>query len=167
MRIVVTGPAGSGASLIGAALAARWRGRFVDGAELREVPRRIRDPLLAEAEVRASQERWLAAVAVALAAGSVAVVATPLLTRQERDRLRQAIADLQVVELVAGSQTATRTRRLSRRQRRRLAAAPPEPVNEPLTSDERGVRIADDADLESIVARIDAALTAQGAQSLR
>ncbi|MFT3796837.1 AAA family ATPase [Microbacterium sp.] len=165
MRILVTGPAGSGTALIGAALAARLHGRFVDGAELREAPRRVRDPLLVEAEGRAAQARWLDAVAVALAAGTATVVASPLLTRPERDRLRQAVAGLHVVELVADSQTATRTRRLTRRQRRRLAAAPPAPVDEPLTADERGVRIADDADLESIVARIDGAL--RGAQSLR
>ncbi|MFT4052106.1 MAG: hypothetical protein QM677_07650 [Microbacterium sp.] len=159
----MTGPTGAGTALVGAALAARLRARFVDGAELREVPRRLRD--LRQADAGAAQSRWLDAVAAALTEGTATVVASPLLARRERDRLRQAAGGLYVVELVADSQTATGQRRLSRRQERRLAAeafdrADAPLAAEPLASDERGVRVADDADLSSVVNRIANLLTA-------
>ena len=43
VRIVVMGPSGSGKSLVGAALAARLRARFVDGDDLQAVQKLIKD----------------------------------------------------------------------------------------------------------------------------
>ncbi|GAA1650320.1 shikimate kinase [Microbacterium flavum] len=154
-RIVVTGPPGSGASLVAAALAARMRARTVDGDELHPPLSRRR-----QREAGVDREAWLRAVVLVFTRDSSVVISSGLLTRSDRDRIRAGVRDVIFVELVAGPATAAPK---PRRWRREIPAAP-RPVD-PLAADEAGVRVADDADLGSVVERIHTALAS--AQSLR
>ena len=151
------GPPGSGVSLVAAALAARLRARSVDGDELH--------PRLSRRRARpdgVDREAWLRAVALVFTKDAALVISSGLLTRSDRDRIRDGVRDVVFVELVAGAATAEPKRRRWRRQ----PAAEPRLVD-PLTADEAGVRVADDADLGSVVERIHAALAGAPAQSLR
>lgn len=160
MRIVVMGPSDSGKALIGAAVAASLRSPFIDGDDLLvSVAAR-----LAPADVPAA---WLDGIAWALRHPAV-VVACPLLARSGRDRIRSRVSDVIFVELVAAASPVIRTR-VPRRDRAARAAKldqPPARV-EPLGSDEAGIRVADDADLGSVVQRIVDLLVRAPAQSLR
>ena len=92
-RIVVTGPPGSGTTLVAAALAARLRVRFIDGAELYPTGARARsagDP----------REVWLDALALSFAREGALVVASGSLTRGLRDLIRQRVAGVAFAEIV-------------------------------------------------------------------
>lgn len=143
-RTVVFGAAGC--ALVGAALAARTRAAFTDADAIR--PGVV--PGVSAREMR------LRGVISALTAPD-AVVGIERVSRLERDWLRSAVPSLVFVQLVPlpGQEPAPR------RRRRRGRIELPEPPVDALLSDERGVRIADDAGLEQIVARIAAALEAQ------
>lgn len=149
------GPPGSGVSLVAAALAARMRARTMDGDELRPPPSRLRNR-----DASIEQEIWPRAVALAFERDSSLVISSGLLMRADRDRIRAGVRDVIFVELVAGPATATPKKRRWRRD----VPVVPTPVD-PLAADEVGVRVADDADLGSIVERIHIALAA--GQSLR
>jgi len=152
-RIVVMGPSGSGKALVGAALAARLRCRFVDGDDLL--------PAAAVAKMRAGRplddadrSSWLAALVQSLGGPSGVVVAFSALRRTSRDGIRSAVPDAWFVELVAAA--VAPTRRMSRRDRVLPTPLldPQDAGLEPLAADEAGVRVADDAGLDDVVARI-------------
>lgn len=152
MRIVVMGPSGSGKSLVGAALAAQVRARFVDGDDLHpaaNVAKMAAGIPLTDAD----REPWLDVVGRVLARESHLVVACSALRRVYRDRIRVAAPDAVFVELVVPATE------LAHRMSRRDHFMPPAlldsqlAVLEPLAADEQGVRIANDADLVAVVDR--------------
>lgn len=152
MRIVVMGPSGSGKSLVGAALAAQVRARFVDGDDLHpaaNVAKMAAGVPLTEAD----REPWLDVVGALLAREAHLVIACSALRRNYRDRIRAAAPDAVFVELVVPAAE------LAHRMSRRDHFMPPAlldsqlAVLEPLAADEQGVRIANDADLVSVVDR--------------
>ena len=152
-RIVVMGPSGSGKSLVGAALAARLRARFVDGDDLH--PRSNVAKMAAGTPLDDDDRApWLDAVALVLAQQAPVVVACSALRRSYRDRIRATTGDTWFVELVV-PQTTLRER-VSRRDHFMPAALLDSQLAtlEPLATDESGARIANDADLESVVSRI-------------
>jgi len=147
------GPSGSGKSLVGAALAARLRRRFVDGDDLHP-PANIAKMRSGTPLDDADRAPWLDAVAATLAGSEAPVVACSALRRVYRDRIRGLVPDAVFVELVVAPA------QLRRRMSRREHFMPPELLDsqlhtlEPLAQDEAGVRVANDAGLESVVARI-------------
>jgi Gluconate kinase len=154
MRVVVMGRQGSAVALAAAAVAAGVRAEFVDGDDLR-VRAFTRTP------GSTAEDVWLTLVATALQHPDT-VVACPLLPRTYRNLLRSRVPDVRFVELVAGSGGERRTR-VPRRDRAARAAraareTPPTEAFTPLGEDEPGIRVADDADLPSVVARIVALL---------
>ncbi|SBS70096.1 gluconokinase [uncultured Microbacterium sp.] len=170
MRIVVMGPSGSGKSLVGAALAAQVRARFVDGDDLHpaaNVAKMAAGAPLTDAD----REPWLDIVGIVLAREPHLVVACSALRRVYRDRIRAAAPDAVFVELVVP------VAELAQRMSRRDHFMPPAlldsqlAVLEPLAADEPGVRIANDADLVSVVERaaslLKRRLGGDGPQSLR
>lgn len=152
MRIVVMGPSGSGKSLVGASLAAALRADFVDGDDLHS-----RANVVKMASGRplddADREPWLDAVAATLRRPAV-VVACSALRRAYRDRIRTKTAGVVFVELVVPQ--ADLRKRMSRRDHFMPSSLLDSQLAtlEPLQSDEAGVRVANDADLGSVVARI-------------
>lgn len=162
-RIVVMGPSGSGKSLVGAALAARHGARFVDGDDLH--PRANVAKMAAGVPLDdADRAPWLDAVALVLVRQAPVVVACSALRRSYRDRIRATCGDAWFVELVVGEGE------LKTRMSRRDHFMPPSLLDsqlatlEPLATDEAGIRVANDADLESVVGRI---ASLREAQSLR
>lgn len=152
------GPAGSGKSLVAAALAARLRARFVDGDDLHTRSHRVRmsggAPLDDE-----DRRQWLDAVSLALVRQAPVVVAAPPLRRDYRDRLRAATADAWFVELVV--EAAPVRRRSSRRDRVVPTDLLDPHLGDPehasrlaLAVDEAGARFAHDGDLGATVERI-------------
>ncbi len=162
-RIVVMGPSGSGKSLVGAALAARFGARFVDGDDLHpraNVAKMASGTPLDDAD----REPWLDAVALVLVRQSPVVVACSALRRAYRDRIRQTCADAWFVELVVPS-TELRERMSTRDHFMPSSLLDSQLATlEPLATDEAGARVANDADLESVVSRI---ATVRERQSLR
>lgn len=162
-RIVVMGPSGSGKSLVGAALAARLRSHFIDGDDLHP---RGNVAKMAAGTPLTDEDRapWLDAVAHALVHQAPVVVACSALRRAYRDRIRASCADAWFVELVV-PQTELRER-MSRRDHFMPASLLDSQLAtlEPLATDEAGIRVANDAHLESVVARI---AGVRDAQSLR
>lgn len=160
MQLVVMGPSGSGKSLVGAALAAALRATFIDGDDLHprsNVAKMASGTPLDDAD----RAPWLAAVAATLNQASV-VVACSALRRTYRDGLRAAAPGTVFVELVVPQ--AQLRARVSRRDHFMPARLLDSQLStlEPLASDEAGVRVANDADLESVVRRILALLTERG-----
>ncbi|CAI9386833.1 gluconokinase [Microbacterium sp. T2.11-28] len=157
------GPSGSGKSLVGAALAARLGARFVDGDDLHP---RSNVAKMASGKPLDDEDRapWLDAVALVLSREAPVVVACSALRRAYRDRIRATTADAWFVELVV-PQTQLRER-VSRRDHFMPATLLDSQLAtlEPLATDEAGARVANDADLESVVRRIAAV---RDAQSLR
>ncbi len=152
MRIVVMGPSGSGKSLVGASLAAALRADFVDGDDLHSranVAKMASGRPLDDAD----REPWLDAVAATLRRPAV-VVACSALRRAYRDRIRTKTAGVVFVELVVPQ--ADLRKRMSRRDHFMPSSLLDSQLAtlEPLQSDEAGVRVANDADLGSVVARI-------------
>lgn len=152
MRIVVMGPSGSGKSLVGASLAAALRADFVDGDDLHSranVAKMASGRPLDDAD----REPWLDAVAATLRRPAV-VVACSALRRAYRDRIRTKTAGVVFVELVVPQ--ADLRQRMSRRDHFMPSSLLDSQLAtlEPLQSDEAGVRVANDADLGSVVARI-------------
>ncbi|WP_454169453.1 shikimate kinase [Microbacterium paulum] len=141
MRIVVTGPAEAATPLVAAALAAHLRARFLDTGEL--YPARVRPggPPLGEI--------WLEALALAFTRERSLVASSGSLTRLRRDEIRARVPGVVFVELVVDDDAAP-----TRRSPWRRAKPVERPAVEPLGGDEPGVRVADDADLASIVDRI-------------
>ncbi|ODT27253.1 MAG: gluconate kinase [Microbacterium sp. SCN 70-27] len=152
MRIVVMGPSGSGKSLVGASLAAALRADFVDGDDLHSranVAKMASGRPLDDAD----REPWLDAVAATLRRPAV-VVACSALRRAYRDRIRTKTAGVVFVELVVPQ--ADLRKRMSRSDHFMPSSLLDSQLAtlEPLQSDEAGVRVANDADLGSVVARI-------------
>lgn len=143
MRIVVMGGRSSATELVAAAVAAAQRARVIDGRELAPPPRRSRT-------ADTDREAWFRALQLAFGRDGSLVVSSALLPRADRDRVRSMVADVTFVELVAGPPAGAPRRRRWRRAEREL----PSQDGDPLASDERGVRVADDADLGSVVERI-------------
>lgn len=146
------GPPGSGVSLVAAALAARLRARSVDGDELH--------PPLSRRRTRPEgleHEAWLRAVELVFMKDAAVVISSGPLSRADRDGTRSRVRDVIFVELVAGAATAAPKKRLWRRE----PPSAPRPID-PLTADEAGVRVADDADLGSVVDRIAQLLSGAG-----
>lgn len=170
MRIVVMGPSGSGKSLVGAALAAQVRARFVDGDDLHPAAN-VAKMAAGSPLTDADREPWLDIVGIVLAREPHLVVACSALRRVYRDRIRAAAPDAVFVELVVP------VAELAQRMSRRDHFMPPAlldsqlAVLEPLAADEPGVRIANDADLVSVVERaaslLKRRLGGEGPQSLR
>lgn len=154
LRIVMMGPSGSGKSLVGAAVAARLRARFVDGDDLHPASNvakmRAGTPL-----TDADRAPWLDVVGATLAhESSSIVVACSALRRGYRDRIRAACPGAVFVELVVDAPD------LRQRMSRRDHFMPTSLLDsqlatlEPLAQDEAGFRVANDADLQSVVDRI-------------
>lgn len=154
LRIVMMGPSGSGKSLVGAAVAARLRARFVDGDDLHPASNvakmRAGTPL-----TDADRAPWLDVVGATLAhESSSIVVACSALRRGYRDRIRAACPGAVFVELVVDAPD------LRQRMSRRDHFMPTSLLDsqlatlEPLSQDEAGFRVANDADLQSVVDRI-------------
>lgn len=159
MRIVVMGPSGSGKSLVGAAVAAALRAEFIDGDDLH--PRaNIAKMSAGVALTDADRAPWLDAVAAALHRPRI-VVACSALRRAYRDRIRSLAPGTVFVELVVPP--AQLRTRVSRRDHFMPATLIDSQLAtlEPLASDEAGFRVANDADLPSVVARITALVTGQ------
>lgn len=152
MRIVIMGPSGSGKSLVGAAVAAALRTDFVDGDDLH--PRANVAKMAAGHPLDdADRMPWLDIVASTLRRPSI-VVACSALRRSYRDRIRAQTPGVVFVELVVDRGE------LNSRMSRRDHFMPPTLLDsqlstlEPLAADEAGVRVANDADLGSVVRRI-------------
>ena len=162
-RIVVMGPSGSGKSLVGAALAARLGMGFVDGDDLHP---RANVSKMAAGTPLTDEDRapWLDAVALVLARQAPVVVACSALRRAYRDRIRATASEAWFVELVV-AQPELRER-MSRRDHFMPTALLDSQLAtlEPLATDEAGMRVANDAHLESVVGRI---VSVREAQSLR
>ncbi|MBN9225221.1 MAG: gluconokinase [Microbacterium sp.] len=146
------GPSGSGKSLVGASLAAALRADFVDGDDLHSranVAKMASGRPLDDAD----REPWLDAVAATLRRPAV-VVACSALRRAYRDRIRTKTAGVVFVELVVPQ--ADLRKRMSRSDHFMPSSLLDSQLAtlEPLQSDEAGVRVANDADLGSVVARI-------------
>lgn len=155
MRIVVMGPSGSGKSLVGAALAARLRARFVDGDDLH--PRANVDKMRsAEPLSDADREPWLDTVASVLVRDAPVVVACSALRRRYRDRIRRTCADAWFVELVVPA--ADLRTRMARRRHFMPESLLPSQLDtlEPLSTDEAGMRIDGTIDLEGIAGQVTA-----------
>lgn len=162
-RIVVMGPSGSGKSLVGAALAARLGMGFVDGDDLH--PRANVAKMAAGTPLTdGDRAPWLDAVALVLARQAPVVVACSALRRTYRDRIRATASEAWFVELVV-AQPELRER-MSRRDHFMPTALLDSQLAtlEPLATDEAGMRVANDAHLESVVGRI---VSVREAQSLR
>lgn len=154
VRLVVMGPSGSGKSLVGAAVAARLRARFIDGDDLHphaNIVKMRNGTALTDAD----REPWLDVVGLTLAREDASlVVACSALRRAYRDRIRAASADAVFVELVVDAPE------LNARMSRRDHFMPPALLDsqlatlEPLAQDEAGFRVANDADLQSVVDRV-------------
>ncbi len=151
-RIVVMGPSGSGKSLVGAAIAARLGARFIDGDDLH--------PAANVAKMRGGtpltdtdREPWLDTVGLTVARESSIVVACSALRRAYRDRIRVLATDAVFVELVVDAPDLRQ--RMSRRDHFMPTALLDSQLAtlEPLAQDEEGIRIANDADLQSVVDR--------------
>lgn len=147
IRILLWAPTASSRSLIAAGLAAALRAQVVDGDELAR---------------RVAHDRglWLRALGYALSDSAAVVVASAPLARTERDALAAAVAGLWWVELVDVEPV-----RAPRRRRGHVDSDVAQPM-QPLAADESGVRVADDAGLDDVVARV-ADLYRRGHQSLR
>lgn len=168
----MTGAAGSGKSLVAAALAARLRARFVDGDDLHT--RAHRAKIMSGAALDDDDRRlWLDAMSLVLADQAPVVVASTPLRRAYRDRLRAAAGDVWFAELVMPADAAAVKARRRRSRRDRVVpedlvdprlGGPEERDRLPLATDEAGGRFAHDADLGSIVDRI---ASVREAQSLR
>lgn len=162
-RIVVMGPSGSGKSLVGAALAARLGMGFVDGDDLHP---RANVAKMAAGTPLTDEDRspWLDAVALVLTRQTPVVVACSALRRVYRDRIRATAPAAWFVELVV-AQPELRER-MSRRDHFMPTALLDSQLAtlEPLATDEAGMRVANDAHLESVVGRI---VSVREAQSLR
>lgn len=147
------GPSGSGKSLVGAALAARLRTPFVDGDDLHP---RANVAKMASGRPLDDADRapWLDAVALVLAQQSPVVVACSALRRAYRDRIRATCPDAWFVELVVAESELQQ--RMSRRDHFMPASLLDSQLAtlEPLATDEAGMRVANDAHLESVVTRI-------------
>lgn len=151
--IVVMGPSGSGKSLVGAAVAAQLKARFVDADDLHPSSNVSK---MAAGRALTDEDRmpWLDIVGRALASQAPVVIACSALRRTYRDRLRLHAPSAWFVELVVDQV------QLSKRMSRRDHFMPPSLLDsqlailEPLESDEAGVRVANDADLVGVVSRI-------------
>lgn len=158
--IVVMGPSGSGKSLIGAALAARVHARFVDGDDLHPASNvaKMASGVPLNDEDRAP---WLDAVGIVVGDKKPVVVACSALRRSYRDRIRARAPQAVFVELVVPAGE------LANRMSRRDHFMPPALLDsqlatlEPLGADEAGIRVANDADLMSVVSRIVGILASQ------
>lgn len=152
MRIVIMGPSGSGKSLVGASVAAALRADFVDGDDLHP---RANVAKMASGRPLDDADRapWLDAVASTLHRPSI-VVACSALRRSYRDRIRSQVGGVVFVELVVAP--VQLKRRMSRRDHFMPASLLDSQLAtlEPLAADEAGVRVANDADLGSVVGRI-------------
>ncbi len=165
----MTGPAGSGKSLVAAALAARLRAHFVDGDDLHN---RAQLAKLASGTALddADRRQWLDAVSIVLVRQAPVVIASPPLRREYRDRLRAGAADVWFAELVVTA-VPVRRRRVSRRDRVMPVDLVDPEASDPLLAssvalaiDESGARFAHDGDLGSVVDRI---ASVRDSQSLR
>ncbi len=154
------GAPGSGKSLIGAAVAARVRVRFLDGDDVARSVAPARS-IPAGDRVRVVRAMWLDAIAYALSQEPGLVVALAPLSRAERARLQGQIGGIWWVELVETAPVAPPRRRW---WSRRAPEAVRRDENEPLGADEPGVRVANDAGLDDLVDRI---VTVRERQSLR
>lgn len=165
----MTGPAGSGKSLVAAALAARLRSHFVDGDDLHtraQVGKLSAGTPLDDAD----RHQWLEAVSIVLVRQAPVVIAAPPLRREYRDRLRASAADLWFAELVVAA-APPRRKRVSRRDRVMPVDLVDPHASDPaiassvaLAIDEAGARFAHDGDLGSVVDRI---ASVRESQSLR
>lgn len=114
------GSIGSGKALVGAAVAAGVRARFIDGDDLHRAALRGRPD--------GGDELWPEAIGVLLAGERGAIViACPPLPRAARDRIRVARPDAVFVKLVDE-----------------------DAVAQPLAQDEAGVRVANGPDLAAV-----------------
>jgi gluconokinase len=157
-RVVVMGPSGAGKSVIGEALAERLaeefpRLDFIDGDDLH--PAANVDKMRAGIPLQDSDRApWLELIGRALAeAEGGRVVACSALRRAYRDLIREACSDAVFVELVVGSEELGE--RLGHRAGHFMPAtllASQLGTLEPLTDDERGVRVDNTGPVDEVVA---------------
>ena len=157
-RVVVMGPSGAGKSVIGEALAEKLAQEFpgldfVDGDDLHPAANveKMRAGIPLDDSDRAP---WLASVGRALAdAEGGRVVACSALRRAYRDLIREACSDAVFVELVVGPEQLRE--RVGHRAGHFMPAtllASQLGTLEPLTGDERGVRIDNTGPVDEVVA---------------
>lgn len=165
MRIVVMGPSGSGKSTVGALLAQRLGGVFVDADDLHpaaNVAKMASGTPLDDAD----RAPWLDAVGVRLAAADgIAVMACSALARRYRDRILARAADAVFVELrVDRAELERRTRARSHFMPSSLVGSQLDAL-EHLDDAEPGVAVDSDRPVEAVVDEIVRRLLAD--QSLR
>lgn len=160
------GPSGAGKSAVGAALAQRLAGRFpgadfVDGDDLHPAANveKMRAGVALDDHDRMP---WLAVVGRELAAGRTGrVVACSALRRRYRDAIRAVCPDAVFVELVVPADELGHrvTGRPGHFMPVSLVASQLDAL-EPLSDDERGIRIDNTGPLDEVVTRVIAALDA-------
>jgi gluconokinase len=163
-RVVVMGPSGSGKSLIGAALAERLAAEhpgldFIDSDALH--PASNVEKMSAGIPLDDDDRRpWLLVVGETLAAGEHGrVIACSALRRAYRDLIRHGCPDAAFLELTVplGELEARVAHRPGHFIPATLLASQLDAL-EPLEADERGTRIENTGDVETVVSRAIAAL---------
>ena len=155
--IVVMGPAGSGKTTVGRALAGRLGGSFIDADDFHS-PAAVTSMAAGRPLTDADREPWLDAVAGAIVAtrsSGVPVVACSALRVPYRERLRSVAGDLAFVHLT-GDADLIRGRVLARAGHFMSAGMLPSQLAtlEPLLDSETGATFDIDASPDQIVARI-------------
>lgn len=150
--VVVMGVSGSGKSTVGAALAQRLRVPFADADDFHP-PANIAKMTAGQALDDDDRYPWLEAIGIWLAdhpAGGV--MSCSALKRRYRDQLRRHCADVEFLHLSGALEV------ISRRQASRPGHFMPASLLasqfktlEPLQSDERGVVISVDQDIDSVI----------------
>jgi gluconokinase len=150
--MVVMGVSGSGKSTVGAALAQRLRVPFADADDFHP-PANIAKMTAGEPLNDDDRYPWLEAIGEWLAARQAGgVMSCSALKRKYRDQLRRHRSDVEFIHL-AGSQEVIGRRQASRPGHFMPAAllASQFDTLEPLESDERGITIDVDQDIDAVV----------------
>jgi gluconokinase len=154
MRILIMGVAGVGKSTVGAELSHQLRMRFVDADVFHSDANRAK--MAAGVPLTdADRAPWLVGVGIVLSASTNVIVACSALKRSYRDRLRASAPDLFTVHLTSGEELLRE--RLATREGHFVGAdLLPSQLEtlEMLESDENGVEISAEEDLDAIVERI-------------
>jgi gluconokinase len=151
--IVVTGVCGAGKSAVGAAVAGRLGLPFIDADDLHPTANKAQ---MARGVPLDDADRmpWLDAVAGAAATGD-AVVACSALRRLHRDRLRAGLPDAFFVQLdVSRAELERRVRERSHEFMPPTLLSSQLATLEPLASDEPGLRLPADAELDDVVTAV-------------
>lgn len=141
MRVIVMGPSGSGKTTVGLALAESTGARFLDGDDLHP---KVNVAKMTAGQPLDDEDRmpWLRVVGQALHADVDIVIACSALTRDYRDAIRAEEPDAFFAELV--TDRAMLVQRMRARSDHFMPASLLDSqleTLEPLTDDERGIRV--------------------------